>query len=157
MENKIIVEMTTLNNLKNNWLIYSIFQFNKATVTYIGLCKLSTFFNLPDLKKLNIDTIGPDDAFAVKVLHICDNKKEAMRLQINTVREAGIPLLNKYGHYKKRKAMIECIETGERWSTINETARAMCIDPGALSRHLRALPGHVTVHGRTYRFVDVVK
>lgn len=157
MENKIVLEMSTIQTLKKSWVIYSIFHWKTAKVVYVGMCKMNVLFALPDFQGLNTDTILENDAFSLKIINISDDKKEALKLHVNAIREHGVPDLNKYGHYKKRRSRIQCVETGEIWNTIQECARVQGIDPGALSRHLRALPGHVTVRGMTYMFVNIDK
>jgi len=55
---------------------------------------------------------------------------------------------------KSNKQMVECIETGEMFSSAAETARAHNLTYGALINHLAGKKCYKTVKGKTYRKVS---
>lgn len=144
--------MTTMDDLKNNWGVYLIFNPSEGKVVYIGYCKLTKLFAIPDARAnfAVTSTLGKDTAIVLQILDICLEKGEAIRKHRERIVEYGKPEANIMAEALSNGKIL-CIDTGEQWATITEAAEAHGVDAGALSRHLRNVPGHITVGGKVYK------
>ena len=50
---------------------------------------------------------------------------------------------------------VKCNETGDIYETLTEAAKTMGVGKSNLSKHLRRMPGHKSVGGHTYSFVEI--
>ncbi len=143
--------MTNIHQLKNGYVVYQIHEANTLAVEFVGVEKLSKVFQLSDLYSNNVlkKYMNADQSFGVQIVAICDNKGQALKEQSAFIRQAGWPAANKYAQASAH-GMIVCNETGDEFRTIAELCSTRGLDPAAVSRHLRNVPGHPRVKGKTY-------
>ena len=138
------------NDAVNSWSTYSIRDVMTAQIIYMGCCKLTQVFSTPDARANGVVT--NDLNMLITVEGIYQNKVDAIREQSLLCRNNNVTnimakaRLNRYG-------TIECIETGEKFRSINEIVIKYGATASALSNHLRGKPGFVTVQSKTYRRV----
>lgn len=59
-----------------------------------------------------------------------------------------------YGINRTNSTMIECVETGERYESVEKAAQAIGGAASAISPHLRGVAGFKTVKGYTFRRIS---
>lgn len=138
------------SEIQKQWVIYILFCQQTASVVFVGHCKLTQLFGFPDARQM----LGNlDGNYILRVIESDDARTGAFKKYEDAIRAYGFIKQLAHARLKKHGNFIECVNTGERWSTLTEAANAHGIGAGNLSKHLRGLPGHVTVKGKTYRKV----
>lgn len=138
-------------DIEKTWVVYILYNAVTAAPVFVGHCKLNQLFALPDARR---DMgAGMPEAVILRVTDECADVAAAARAHRVRVQETGIAVdLARY-RMKRVTSLIECVETGEKWPTIVDAARAHGLGAGNLSNHLRGAPGFNTVKGKTYRRV----
>lgn len=139
------------NQIVKSWVVYSIHDAVTAKVKFVGHCKLTQLFSIPDARA-NL-TVDDDEPIIIRALDMCKNKVEAIRAHSKRAKELGVTKQLATARMK-RSGIIECIDTGERFNTIGEVCDAHGATPSAMSHHLRGTPGHVTVKNKVYRRIN---
>ena len=143
--------LTNVDQLQSNYIVYQIHAENTFIVEFVGMVKMTKFNQMPDFYANNMFakyTVHKQN-FHVQVVDICSSKGEALQSQSRHIRAANWPDANKYARVSAN-GVITCNETGAEFSTITEASSSMGLDAAALSRHLRHVPGHLTVKGFTF-------
>lgn len=142
----------TVAGFAGNYCVYEVWQ--GETLQYIGTCKLSQFFMLPDAQgnALFMKTIGRDGTFNARII-ATGTRIDCIRYRLEHAKSLpDIPPCNKHGAFG-RFTGIECIEDGLSYRSQTECAKHYRISQGNLSSHLRGQPGYATVGGKTFRKV----
>lgn len=125
---------------------------------YVGVCQICDVMAAPDARAnsewLEIMGAPTRPILRTTIVFISDgpldaqDKRRALRHQLK-------PICNIKGvdasRYKRQK--IECVNTGERYDTATEAARATGVSASNLSNHLNGKPSFKTVKGLTFRRV----
>lgn len=137
--------------VKTGWCVYLI-KDKENKLIFIGHCKITQVFSIPDLRAINDykKYFDDDETYALEVLTYEENSAYAQKTLAATIKELGWTPLMKAALNKNRRSPIRCITTGEIFNTINEAAFAHGCAASALSNHLRNRPGFVSVKGKHY-------
>lgn len=142
-----VIETT---KIEKTWVVYIIFCQETAKVVFVGCCKLTQLFGLPDARQFVTDLPAN---IIIRVTDQFDNKAAALQQHAVRVRETGLVNELAIQRFKAKGGAIECVTTGETWRTIAECAAAHGLAPGNLSNHLRGVSSFKTVKGKIYRRV----
>lgn len=156
MTNANIILSTTPAELQNQWCVYELYDGNTAVVVYIGVCKLSNLFSIPDARSnvLFDETFDEAQSLLIRLLKQCQTKVEAQRHVIQFINERGTPLMNcaTFQHVNQR---IRCVTTGETFKSAKEACDAHDLVPSQLSNHLSKKPSYRTCKGKIYKRINV--
>ncbi len=139
------------NKSSKLWVVYILYHPHTAVPFFVGHCKLNQLFSFPDAYK-DIGLSCPD-LFMFRVTDVVENLGDALKAHSVRVRETGTLVDLARQRLANATAVIECLDTGEKWPTLAEAARAHGLGAGNLSKHLRGAAGFNTVKGRRYRRV----
>lgn len=144
-----------IDHFKNQWVAYGLTNERNETV-FVGISKLTDVMRLPGLPS-NISTglhtffmsTAVDDVMkaANEGLRFCENRPDLIDGLKRIIFEIQKPA-------KRNGRPIECLETGERFTSVTSAAAKHGLTLSALSYHLRGLNGHKTVKGKTYRYMQ---
>lgn len=137
------------NEIEKRWVVYILYDARTAAPVFVGHCKLTQMFAFPDARR-DMGSNFPD-AFIFRVTDDCPDRSTAARAHGVRVRENGIIKELARQRLSVASSVIECVETGEKWPSVVEAARAHGLGAGNLSNHLRGSAGFNTVKGKTYR------
>lgn len=140
------------NQINKSWVVYSIHDVVTAEVKFVGHCKLTQLFAIPDARA-NL-TIENDKPIIIRALDMCENKSQAIIAHAKRAKEYGVTKQLAMARMK-RAGLIECVDTGETFHTIAEVCNTHGTTPSAMSHHLRGTPGHVRVKNKVYRRINV--
>jgi hypothetical protein len=140
----------TASDLAKSWAVYIVRDGATASVVYVGHCRLVSFAALPDLQ--GNPSFNPDAPLIVSLEAVHPDRAAAINLANGLIICHNRPALNR-SSCLRRHATIECVDTGERWSSAAEAARCCGISPAHLANHLNRRPGYNTVNNRVYRRV----
>ena len=134
------------------WCVYHHHDAND-TLVYIGVCKLTELFSLPDARQNSewVKRFGDDEPVIIKLQMVCEDVVFCNNTRFRQVQELK-PVCNMIGFsYGLQRVRIVCDQTGETFDSISEAARAHNLTQSALSNHVNRKRGHNSVKGRTYR------
>jgi len=143
---------STMCEISAAWAVYMLYDSATAHVKYVGCCRLTELFNVPDARAnvLFDEVFGPDKSLILRMINMHDDKNKAMSAQRKLIHEYSVPEMNQVSSLT-RHAKIECINTGEVFDNAAHVCRAHGLPQPALSNHLNNKSGYNTVKGRTYR------
>lgn len=132
------------------YYVYGIFD-DKEMV----FCGYSRFVNVALFKEVIANkAFNPNKEYTVIIFEQCDGLIGARNSQAKYIKlysPGKNPLMNLVQMRGKKK--VKCIETGEVFESVNAVCTACGISTGVMYPHLRGLPGHRTVRGRTYVYM----
>lgn len=138
-----------LRDMPDNFVVYSL---STNIIQYIGVCKLGDLIYVPDARSNTLFHICfPDNIdVTLEILYINPIRPNCINQALDLIR-IHQPTMNVYGFtHNENTAPIICRETGEVFNVMEEVVRAHNISISALCNHLKNIPGHKTVKGRTY-------
>jgi len=136
------------------WAVYELRDTATAELLYIGVNRLANIMTLNDLNTNPGFDRSRNYIFTLASVH--ESKTLAVKARyIRMTNNGQMPILNRQA--SRGRGHVQCMDTGEIFTTQYEAAQHHGIDPGALGRHLAGRPYHNTVKGRTYRFVQPQK
>lgn len=140
----------TPSSFGKTWVCYTLRDGQTAEVMYNGHCRLTELFAMPDARaNILFDECFPPD----RPLLLCMVSEHPDRAHAAlAARNLPAGRMNR-ADGMRRHAMIECVETGEKWHSAMDACRAHGLPQPALSNHLNGKPGYNSVKGRTYRRV----
>lgn len=126
----------------------------EPVIVYIGTCKLVDVFMFPDARRNSewLRLINAKSNLRIVITHIGD-KNDCYNQHVNSVSHYR-PHCNMRGHIASHTQKIRCIETGEIFNTQTEIVKTHNVSTSAVSNHLAKRPGHNTVKGKTYEFIN---
>lgn len=133
-----------VTDIVTSWAVYSVRDAATAKIIHIGYERLTSLFTISDTRS-NPD-VKPDDTIIMIVTDICSNRGEAMRQHSIRLRAEG--MTQRPIH---RVCGVECITTGEIFSSASEVVRQHGVNQSALSNHLNNKSGFRSVKGKIYR------
>jgi len=141
--------------INNGWAVYQVHEAKTMKVIFIGIEKVTKIFSMTDFFANHYlkDIIDDDENIAVQVTDLVFSKGEALKQQVIRLREQGYPEANKYSQLSAR-GLIECIEDGKQYRTMNEVCAAYGVHQSALSKHLRNMTGYLSVKGYHFKRVN---
>lgn len=133
------------------WVVYSLYDGRTAVIKYIGCCRLTDVFKIPDARANMTfdDHFKPDTPFMLHIISGFDNRAGAIAAQSKAISQYKRPVMNRYSAMT-RHAFIKCVTTGEVFSNAQECCREHSLSQPALSNHLNGRPGYNAVKGRQY-------
>lgn len=145
--------ITTANDIRQLYAVYT-HSDGEGVVKYVGVTPLSELFTLKDAlcNSLWSPMFGKHmQTLEINVVGLTASEHEAYNEQRRLIAQHNAEF-NKRGFYvDPKKQAVVCVETGERFATITECARAHNLSYPALHGHLARKPGFKTVKGKTYR------
>lgn len=90
------------------------------------------------------------DTVNISLISFYDSSNEANLERMKLWRSMGSPEM----FFRKKTLSVKCIETGEVFKTQYEAAKAHRINQSNLSKVLQNKPGHRTVQGKRYIYVE---
>lgn len=146
-----IVISTTPHDISLTWVIYALHDGATAQIKYIGLCRLTELFRIPDARSniLFDQMFTPDTSFLIRVISTHKDKSEASTTHRHAIYEHNSPEMNGASSIA-RHANIQCLETGETFVSASHACRSHGLSQPALSSHLNGKTGYATVKGRKY-------
>lgn len=147
----------TPNSLPNQWCVYMHANSDDETVQYVGMCKLSEAFGVPDARRNSLwGKTFHNTTFRMVIVGIASNLPEAANYRSKLIQQFRPPCnVNGFdvtGH--GIRTAIMCNETGETFDTISAAAEAHGVSQSQISSHLAGRKYYLTVKGRTYRRID---
>jgi hypothetical protein len=139
---------------RNAWCVYTCSDAN-GIVQYAGVCQLRDVLTLEDAhcNSKFADVFGhPTAPMTLECVFMTLSESEARNEHRRVV---GIhkPFCNYKGYYRALVYQyVKCNETGEVFQNARQAAIAKNVDPGALHRHLKGVPGHLQVKGYTFSY-----
>lgn len=145
-----------LDQLRDRWCVYEHWLFNDThqcdVLVYMGLCKLSQVFGMPDAHRNSEwgKLVTPATVLTIKITATGTHVECANQRGRNLLALTARPHCNQLGFdMTGTSARIVCNETGQEFSTQAECAEAQGISQGNLSLHLAGKLRKVG--GLTYR------
>jgi len=130
----------TIQQFRTSWAVYLVSDYEKQPLM-VGLCLMSELLKMPDCK------IPADKYILLELLTYQPDRIAGMQQQAMYATKYNVAR----SMMEMNEASVTCITTNETFENASECAKAHNIDPTALSRHLRGLPGHKAIKKRTYR------
>lgn len=133
------------------WVIY--FHNVDDITVYIGMCRLADIFNPQDVRN-NAEWYKLTAGKTVRVIPIYQTDDyAACKVQwvkwVHQYRPRG----NLFSQMARRRARVQCVETGAEYDTATEAAHKNGISQSAMSNHLNGRFGYDKIHGMTFRRV----
>lgn len=120
---------------------------------YIGMCRLQEVYVFPDAKNIDIwsKMITEKPVIQHTIVFVSINKIECQNHRFRLIKNKS-PYVNINGKSTQKDfGQIYCNETRETFNSIQEIINIYGGAASAYSMHLRELPGHKTVKGKTFR------
>ena len=124
---------------------------NPVAPFYIGVCKLSEVFRLPDAwRNTKFQELRDEHSIMINIMETCPNETELYARRTSLVKQFR-PLANITGYSQvNSRAIITCVEgpqVGTTYRNQTEAAQRNGISQSAISNHLNGVPGYETVRG----------
>ncbi len=142
-----IVNLATPEEMSRSWCVYTLLDKETAKTVYVGHCRLSQVFGMPDAR-LRPDFDGTRPVI-LRVDIITPHRTAAQIAAQGIINKMGTPPINRRQPFTR----IKCVDTGEIWKSANACAAAHELAQPALSNHLNNMPGYRSVKGRQYERV----
>lgn len=141
-----------LKQITSGWYTYQI-QTDKEVV-YIGFGHLAEIYSMQQVACL--PGFDKDAEYTVIIHQRCELRFEAVNAVnalINDICKGQMPRLNREMFTTKHKG-IRCVETGVVYPSAYKACQLLHIQPPRLSNHLKGRPGHKSIHGLTFEYVN---
>lgn len=158
MQIKLTLIDATVGEITNSFCVYSHMDGSDGQIKFVGFCALTEVLTFADARcnsRWPDIFLRPDARIIVQVESLHGTEMEANKAHHEFMSSLpSKPICNLKGYWvAPHRQDVICNETGERWKTVKEAAKAHNLSESALSNHLNGKTGHKTVKGRTYRRV----
>lgn len=122
---------------------------------YIGMCKHSQLFELPDAKKNSefLERIKYVEKFTLEIIASGRDEEQLKLLQIFHI-HINSPYCNIYGKVAFAKKRVKCLQTHNEFDSIKSAAEFAGCKPDSMSKHLAGRKGYGTLKGLTFERVE---
>lgn len=149
-----IILSTTAAELQKQWCVYELYNGKTAAVEYIGCCKLSNLFSIPDARSnvLFDDTFKECETIMIRLLKQFESKAEAKKAVIEKINQGGTPSMNCVS-LNGVQYFVKCVSTDEVFRNAKAACQAHGLCEAHLSNHLNRKEGYNLCQGKSYKKV----